>query len=352
MNINEILQKTVELKASDLHITVGLPPMMRVNGMLIPHGKTSMTPEDTREMMLQVLNEAQVKTLEKRGEVDLSYHLQDISRFRVNVFRQKGYYSLAFRVISEKIPTIEELHLPDVLKELSLRQNGLILVTGPTGSGKSTTLAAMINHINKNRNCHIIALEDPIEYLHNHNKSMINQREIGKDSMQFSAALRAALREDPDVIFVGEMRDAETMSIAVTAAETGHLVMSTLHTSSADKTVDRIIDVFPPQQQQQIRTQLSSVLKGTIAQKLLPTADGTGRVAALEIMITNNAVSNLIREGKTHQLHSTIQSGMKAGMRTLDYSLSELLQRRTITRETAFFYADDQEMLKAYLSGG
>jgi twitching motility protein PilT len=350
MNINEVLQKTVELQASDLHITVGLPPMMRVNGMLLPYGEIQMTPEDTKDMMGQVLKELQIKSLEKRGEVDLSYHLPGISRFRVNMYKQRGYISMAFRVITVKIPTIDELGFPSVLKDLSLKQSGFILVTGPTGSGKSTTLAAMVNHINNNRNCHIIALEDPIEYLHKHYRSMINQREIGKDSMRFSTALRAALREDPDVIFVGEMRDVETIGIAITAAETGHLVMSTLHTGSADKTIDRIIDVFPPQQQQQIRIQLSGVLNGVISQKLLPTADGTGRVAALEIMIANNAVGNLIREGKTHQIHSIIQSSMKVGMRSMDYSLSDLLRRGIITREIASLHATDQEMLKRYLS--
>jgi twitching motility protein PilT len=266
------------------------------------------------------------------------------------MYKQRGYISMAFRVITVKIPTIDELGFPSVLKDLSLKQSGFILVTGPTGSGKSTTLAAMVNHINNNRNCHIIALEDPIEYLHKHYRSMINQREIGKDSMRFSTALRAALREDPDVIFVGEMRDVETIGIAITAAETGHLVMSTLHTGSADKTIDRIIDVFPPQQQQQIRIQLSGVLNGVISQKLLPTADGTGRVAALEIMIANNAVGNLIREGKTHQIHSIIQSSMKVGMRSMDYSLSDLLRRGIITREIASLHATDQEMLKRYLS--
>ena len=349
MNIIQVLQKTVDMKASDLHITVALPPMMRINGELKPYGDTSLTPEDTADIVRQVLNESQMSTLETVGEIDLSYVIPSISRFRVNVYKQRGSYSIAFRVIWIRIPTIDELGFPEVLKELALKPRGLFLVTGPTGSGKSTTLAAMVNHINNNRNCHVLTLEEPIEYLHRHNRSMINQREIGGDSLTFASGLRAALREDPDVILVGEMRDLETIATAITAAETGHFVMSTLHTTGAAQTIDRIIDVFPPYQQEQIRVQLAGVLEGVVSQQLLPTADGRGRVAALEIMVANNAISNLVREGKTHQIQTIIQTGSKQGMKTMDFSLSDLVKRGKITREVANNHCVDPEMLRRHL---
>lgn len=349
MDIKETLLKAVERKASDLHITTNLPPMMRINGALVNYGDRHLTPEDTEAVMRQVLNEAQIDKLDQMGEIDFSFHIHNVSRFRVNAYKQRGSYSLAFRVVSVSIPTLDGLGFPPVMKELALKQRGLILVTGPTGSGKSTTLAAMVNHINQNRDCHIITLEDPIEYLHKHGKSMVNQREIGSDSMSFANALRAALREDPDVILVGEMRDTETIATAITAAETGHLVMSTLHTGSADQTVDRIIDVFPPFQQQQIRVQLAGTLNGIVTQQLLPTADGTGRFAALEIMVTTGAISNLIREGKSHQIPTAIQTGIKLGMRSMDYSLADLVRYGVITQETAYIHAMDQEMLRRYL---
>ncbi len=350
MNLNEILQKAVDMKASDLHITVALPPMLRINGYLRPYGDKKLTAQDTAEMASAVLNEEQMKIVEKNGEVDLSYVLPHISRFRVNVYKQRGSYTIAFRVIWINVPTIDELGFPEIFKDFALKPRGLVLVTGPTGSGKSTTLAAMVNHINQNRNCHILTLEDPIEYLHQHNKSMVNQRELGEDTNSFANGLRSALREDPDVILVGEMRDLETISTALTAAETGHLVLSTLHTTGAALTVDRIIDVFPPAQQQQIRIQLAGVLEGVISQLLLPTQDSRGMTVALEIMITTTAVRNLIREGKTHQISTVIQTNSKLGMRTMDFSLSELVRKGKLSREEAANRSPDVEMLKRYMN--
>ena len=349
MNLREILQKTVDLKASDLHITVALPPMMRINSELKAYGDIRLTPEDTAEAARQVLNEAQMKELDEIGEIDLSYVLPGISRFRVNAYKQRGTYSIAFRVIWINIPTLQELGFPEVFKELALKPRGLVLVTGPTGSGKSTTLAAMVNHINQHRNCHVLTLEEPIEYLHKHNKSMINQREVGGDTASFANGLRAALREDPDVLLVGEMRDLETIATALTAAETGHLVLSTLHTTGAALTIDRIIDVFPPNQQQQIRIQLAGVLEGVISQLLLPTIDGRGMVVALEILLANTAIRNLIREGKTHQISTVIQTNSKSGMKSMDYSLSELVRKGKLSREEADSRSSDTEMLKRYL---
>jgi len=349
LNILEILTKAVEMKASDLHITVALPPMMRITGDLKPYGEKRLTPEDTEQIAKQVLNEKQLGILENAGEVDLSLVIPNVSRFRVNVYKQRGSLCIAFRVIWIRIPTIDELGFPDVLKDMSMKPRGLILVTGPTGSGKSTTLAAMVNHVNQNRNCHILTLEEPIEYLHKHGKSMINQREIGSDSGSFASGLRSALREDPDVIMVGEMRDLETIATAITAAETGHLVLSTLHTIGSAQTIDRIIDVFPPHQQQQIRIQLAGVLEGVISQQLLPTADNRGMVAVMEIMVTNNAISNQIREGKTHQIQTVMQTNSKLGMKTMDFALSELVRKGRITRDEAAMRCVDPEMLRRHL---
>lgn len=345
LDIIQLLTKAVKAKASDIHITVASPPMIRVNGKLIKMEDNKLTPEDTKNIVQQMMTPDQVLSFKEKGELDFSYSNAGLGRFRVNAYKQRGSYSMAIRVVTFKVPTIEELNLPPVITELSKKQRGLILVTGPTGSGKSTTLAAMINYMNESRNDHILTLEDPIEYLHKHNKSVVNQREIGNDSYSFANALRSALRQDPDVILVGEMRDLETISIAVTAAETGHLVLSTLHTIGAAKTIDRIIDVFPPHQQQQIKVQLSSVLEGVISQQLLPKADESGRAAAFEIMVTNPAVRNLIREGKTHQMQTVIQTGSKLGMKTMDASLMELYRSRTITRETLQKYAVDIDML-------
>ena len=279
------------------------------------------------------------------GEYYRAYQEQGIGRFSVNVFRQKGHDAVALRVIPLKVPTLDDLKHPRIFKDLIKKRRGLVLVTGPTGSGKSTTLAAMINEINNSKDCHIVTLEDPIEYVHQHKLSMVNQREIGEDTKSFANALRAVLREDPDVILVGEMRDPETIAIAITAAETGHLVFSTLHTIGASKTIDRIIDVFPPHQQQQIRTQLASVLQGIISQQLIQKVDGSGRVAALEIMTITPGIQNLIREGKSHQIESSIQTGAKYGMKTMDMALADLYKSMIISKESAFDYCVDQEIL-------
>jgi len=345
MDILNLLKTTIDLKASDLHITVAVPPTVRVNGKLIKIGDEPITPEMSAKLIKDVLTEDELNKLDTNGELDLSFANPGLGRFRVNVFKQRGSYSMALRVVALNIPTIEQLGLPTVTKELARKQRGLVLVTGPTGSGKSTTLASMIDLINNERNCHILTLEDPIEYLHKHNKSIVNQREIGNDSISFANALRSALRQDPDVILVGEMRDLETISIAITAAETGHLVLSTLHTLGAAKTVDRIIDVFPPHQQQQIKVQLSSVLEGVISQQLIPKADGTGRIGAYEVMVTTPAIRNLIREGKSHQIQTSIQTGVKFGMQTMDQSIIELYKKGLITKEVAITSAVDQDIV-------
>jgi len=277
--------------------------------------------------------------------MDTSYSISGLGRFRANIYKQRGGDAIALRVVSLKVPTLKELDFESAVRELTNKQRGLVLVTGPTGSGKSTTLAAMINEINHNRTAHIITLEDPIEYLHKHNKSIVNQREIGKDSRNYKSALKAILREDPDVILVGEMRDLETISIAITAAETGHLVLSTLHTIGAAKTIDRIVDVFPPFQQQQVKIQLAGVLQGIISQQLLPKVGDDGRVAALEIMTITPAIQNLIREGKTHQIESAVQTGSKYGMKTMDMAIAELYRQGQITKEVALTYAIDKDIL-------
>lgn len=345
MEILEILKVATEAGASDVHLTVASPPIMRVNGKLIRMTETKLVPDDTYRIIHQMLSDDQAQMVEKKGELDFSYSSPNLGRFRVNVYKQRNSYSMALRVVALSIPNMDTLKLPMVLKELAMKQRGLVLVTGPTGSGKSTTLASMIDYMNHERNDHVITIEDPIEYLHKHDKSVINQREIGNDSLSFANALRAALRQDPDIILVGEMRDLETISTAITAAETGHLVLSTLHTIGAAKTVDRIIDVFPPHQQQQIRIQLASVLEAVISQQILPKADGTGRVAAFEIMIANTAIRNLIREGKTHQMQTVIQTGSSIGMQTMDASLIELFKKRLIDLPTLRKYAVDVNMV-------
>lgn len=346
MNLQELLTIAVENNASDLHITVGYPPVLRVNGeMQILRQYQSLTPKDNLELVMQATDGKTFEKLEKIGELDSSISYQGLGRFRVNIFKQRGTYGMAIRAVGSSIPSIESLKLPEKLKDFAREHRGLVLVTGPTGSGKSTTLAALINLINEERKCHILTLEDPIEYLHKHNKSIVNQREIGHDTESFANALRASLRQDPDVILVGEMRDLETISIAITAAETGHLVLSTLHTVGAAKTIDRIIDVFPPYQQQQVRVQLSSVLKGVISQQLIPMTNQKGRVAALEIMAVNSAIQNLIREGKTHQIQTVMQTGGKFGMVTMDSYLVDLFKKGIISKESLMESAIDREMI-------
>lgn len=350
MSIVELLKLAHHNKASDVHVTVGIPPVFRINGKLVQvQNIDKMLPKDTEKIAIELLSDKQFDRLKDQGEIDFSYAIHGIGRFRVNVYSQRGSYSIAIRPIPLEIPKHETLGLPDVLKSLSEKKRGLILVTGPTGSGKSTTLATMIDHINTNRKCHVLTLEDPIEYLHRHKNSIINQREIGYDTSSYSTALRAALRQDPDVILIGEMRDLETISIAVTAAETGHLVLATLHTIGAVSTVDRIVDVFPAEQQQQIRVQLGSVLQGVVSQQLVRRSDGSGRIGAFEIMLCNQAVRNLIREGKSHQLLSSIQTGRKIGMMSMDASLVDLYKSQKITIEEAIAHAVDKSFIKRLL---
>ncbi len=341
--IVEIMRDAHNAGASDVHITVGVPPKMRVNGNLITMNYPKMLPADTLEIVLEVMTEVQRERFEERGEYDMSFSIPELGRYRVNAYKQRGTCAMALRLVSTKVPAPEVLGVPDSVINLYERKRGLILVTGPTGSGKSTTLAAIIDKINNNRDAHVITLEDPIEYLHQHKVAMVNQREIGLDSQSYANALRAALREDPDVILVGEMRDFETISVAITAAETGHLVLSTLHTIGAASTVDRVIDVFPPHQQQQIRVQFANVLEAVISQQLIPTMDGKGRVAAFEVMHANHAVRNLIREGKSHQLVSVMQTNRKMGMITMDESISQLYFDGKIDREMAIQFAVDPD---------
>ncbi len=347
--IEEILAKAKEAGASDVHITVGIPPKMRVNGALITMQGDKLAPADTLEIAAQIMNDKQQQRFEENGECDMSFAIPGQGRYRLNVYKQRGSIAMAFRLVDTQVPSAESLGVPQSVIDLYQKKRGLILVTGPTGSGKSTTLASLIDKINNNREAHVITLEDPIEYLHTHKRSIVNQREIGLDSMNYAHALRAALREDPDVILVGEMRDFETISVAITAAETGHLVLSTLHTIGAASTVDRVIDVFPPHQQQQIRVQLANVLEAVISQQLIPTADGSGRVAAFEVLHSNPAVRNLIREGKTHQLTSVMQTNRKMGMITMDDAILQLYSDYKIDREMALQFAQDQESMKMKL---
>ncbi|MCX7772532.1 MAG: PilT/PilU family type 4a pilus ATPase, partial [Clostridia bacterium] len=333
LDIYSLIEETSRRNASDLHISVGLPPTCRVNGHLVGLDHHCLSPNDTESIVDSILNDQQKRLLKKRGELDISFTSFGSYRCRLNIFKQKGFYSLAFRMLNPKIKGFEELGLPSVLSDLCCLNRGLILITGPTGTGKTTTLAAMVDWINSNRDCHIVTLEDPIEYIHQHKRSIVNQREIGQDSNSYANALRAVLRQDPDVILIGEMRDLESISIALTAAETGHLVLSTLHTIGASKTIDRIIDVFPPYQQNQIRTQLSMVLQGVISQQLIPLASGTGRVVATEVMMTTPAIRNMIRENKVHQISNVIQTSGKQSMKAMDTSLLELLKQDKITVE-------------------
>lgn len=331
MAIIELLKEAAQRQASDLHITVGSAPIFRITGVLCPDGSQRLSAADTQQMAQDLLTSEQWATLVQRGEIDLSYSLPGVSRFRVNVFRQRGCYSLAVRIVPTSIPEFSSLGLPQFVRSFADKQQGLLLVTGPTGSGKSTTLAALIGYINQTQKRHIITLEDPIEYLHKHGESVIDQREIGIDTQSFANGLRAALRQDPDVLLVGEMRDLETIATAISAAETGHLVFATLHTPDAPQSIDRIIDVFPTGQQQQVRIQLASVLLGIVSQRLLPTADGRTRVAAAEVLVNTPAVANLIRSEKVHQIRTAMQTGKVHGMQTMEMGLRDLAAANRIT---------------------
>ena len=342
----DILLEVIESGASDLHLTAGSPPMVRKKGKLGALDYPNLTPQDTREIVYSILNNEQRKRLETDWQIDLSYSVPSKARFRVNAFFQRASIGAVMRTIPQDIPALGDLGLPAVLEELTRKPRGFVLVTGPTGSGKSTTLAAMIDIINEQRHEHILTIEDPIEFLHRHKNCIVNQRELGTDASSFANGLKAALRQDPDVILVGEMRDLETMATALTAAETGHLVFATLHTQDTSSTVDRIVDAFPPAQQHQVRVQLSMALQGIITQQLLPTADGSGRIVASEVLVPTPAVRNLIREGKTHQIYSMLQTGASHGMQTMDASLVDLVRQGKITMQLAERRSSTPEELK------
>jgi twitching motility protein PilT len=343
VEMSELLQAAVEMKASDVHLTVGSPPVFRLHGSLHPLELPALTPEDTMRLMQSITSPEDQQKLREQGGADFGFSFGEVARFRVSIFRQKGCVGVVLRLIPSELMTLEQIGLPTQIKELLFRPRGLILVTGPTGSGKTTTLASMLNVINTERDCHIITIEDPIEYYHKHKKSLVTQREVGVDVPSFYEALRRALRQDPDVILVGEMRDLETMQAAITAAETGHLVFATLHTTGAARTVDRIVDAFPMDQQAQVRTQLASGLVAVISQLLLVRADRPGRVAAFEIMITTPAIQALIRDNKTYRITSEIQTGAKWGMMTLDAHLMSLYESGLITYEDLITKAQDPE---------
>ena len=357
LHIDELLDLIIAMKGSDLHIASGIPPVIRADGELKPTPYEDMSPLDIQQMMYAILTDEQIQKFESTWELDFSYALQKKARFRVNIFKDKGSVAASLRLIPTKIPTLEDMDMPKIFEELTHLKRGLVLVTGPTGSGKSTTLAAMIHAINLTRSEHIITIEDPIEFVHNHKLSVINQRELGMDTKSFGNALRASLREDPDIILVGEMRDLETMSLAVSAAETGHLVFGTLHTNSAASSVDRIVDGFPPGQQGQVRLQLSNNIQAIISQQLVPTtanfqaSSGRGRIGAYEIMIANAAIRNLIREAKAHQITSIIQTSANIGMITTDASLRNLYMEGKITYDNAMSRAQNKEELKRMLAG-
>jgi twitching motility protein PilT len=345
--IKDLLRKMLEENASDLHIGVGTPPTMRVNGVLKPVDSVGkLTPAEAKDLIYSILNEEQIKEFESEKELDMSFGIEGLSRFRVNVYQDRGSTVAAFRAIPFEIRSLEELGLPVVVGEFANKPQGLILVCGPTGSGKSTTLAALIDKINVERSYHIVTIEDPIEYLHKHKNSVVNQREVRSDTKSFAASLRHVLRQDPDVILIGEMRDLETVSAALTVAETGHLVFATLHTNDAAQTINRIIDVFPERQQSQIRTQLSFVLEGVVVQQLLPRMSEPGRILAVEIMVPTPAIRSLIREEKVHQIYSHISTGGGIGMMTMNQSLYQLYRRNLISRETAFKRSTNPDDLK------
>ena len=351
--IPELLGKLLEAEGSDLHLTAGSPPVIRVHGDLERlEGYPPLAPRALQGMIYAILPQKLRERFEQELELDMSYSLPGRARFRVNVYMQRDAVGAAFRVIPFEIKPIDELGLPQVIADLARFQRGFVVVTGPTGSGKSTTLASMVDLVNDERQGHIMTVEDPIEFLHRHKSCIVNQREVGADTHGFSHALKHVLRQDPDVILVGEMRDLETISTAITAAETGHLVFATLHTQDAPQTIDRIIDVFPPHQQQQVRVQLSTTLQGVVTQQLIPTADGRGRAVACEVLVTTPAVRNLIREGKTHQIYSSMQAGGRYGMQTMDMSLAQHVQSGRITQQLAFERCHDAEELQRLMSGG
>jgi twitching motility protein PilT len=348
-----LLLEVMDRRASDLHLTAGAPPMVRVRGRLVPvEGYPTLTPTDTREIVYSILSGSQRQKFENNWQIDFAYQIPGRARFRVNAYFQRAAVGAAFRLIPFEVVPLESLGLPPIIADFANKPRGLVLVTGPTGSGKSTTLASLIDVINSSREEHIMTIEDPIEFLHSHKKCIVNQRELGSDAMSFADALKAALRQDPDVILVGEMRDLETISTAITAAETGHLVFATLHTQDTAQTVDRIIDVFPSAQQGQIRAQLSVALQGIMTQTLLPTADGSGRCVAAEILVPTSAVRNLIRESKSHQIYSVLQTGGSHGMQTMDAALANLVRSGKITQTLAESRAHSAEELRRLLSGG
>ncbi len=353
-DLTELLNEMINKGASDLHLTVGSPPQIRIDGKLTPLNYPRLSPDDTKELAYGVLTETQRAEFEKQSELDLSFGIKGLSRFRANVFKQRDCVAMALRKIPYEILTFEKLNLPPIVEELADRPNGLVLVTGATGSGKSTTMAAMIDKINREKSLHIITIEDPIEFIHQHRKSIVNQRQVHSDTVSFQRALKSILRQDPDVVLIGEMRDKETIEIALTVAETGHLVFGTLHTNSASQTVNRIIDVFPPDQQDQVRTQLALVLQGVICQQLLPKIGG-GRIMCCEIMVANSAIRAAIREGKVHQMDSMIQVGGKYGMITMNQSLFKAYNNGLITRDEALSRSNDpidlENMMRRHASG-
>ncbi len=345
VRMKKLLDAAIGQKASDLHISVGVPPVIRVDGKLVPiTGESQLLPADTKKLTHSILTETQLERLTQERELDFSFGYRSM-RFRVNAFYERGNMAAALRLIPKEIKSMTDLALPTILENFTLPTQGLVLITGPTGHGKTTTTAALLRHINDSRRAHIVTIEDPIEYLFEHNKSIIQQREVGSDTLSFAQALRSALREDPNIVFLGEMRDLETIESALTVAETGHLVFATLHTNNAAQTADRIIDVFPPHQQAQVRTQLANVLVGIISQRLLPRVSG-GRIAAVEIMVANSAVRNVIRESKTHQLNNIIQISASEGMISLDKVLAELVKKGEITIDDALIWAYDQKAFK------